>query len=117
MARTEVKRITDQGLEELLVGERGFFAVAFMSVGSVPCDHFQNELSAMPELMGHRIKFFHLDVDENPTIVDDLKVISVPSLIVFKGETEVKRFEGPYSREALKQRLETVLLFKKPDGS
>lgn len=114
MAKTEVKRINDRGFEDLMVREKGCFAVAFMAVGSIPCDHFLPELAAMPELMKHRMKFYHLDVDENPTIVDELGVTATPTLLIFKGENELKRYEGPYSKEALKDRLEQVLLFKKP---
>lgn len=114
MAKTEVKRINDRGLEELLVSEKGCFAVAFMSTTSIPCDHFLPELTAMPALMKHRIKFYHLDMEENPTITDEMEVLAAPTLLVFKGGEEVKKMEGPYSKEALKDRLEEVLLFKKP---
>ncbi len=87
-----------------------------MAVGSIPCDHFLPELTAMPDLLKNRMKFYHLDVDENPTITEELGVTATPTLIIFKGEEELKRYEGPYSKEALKERLESVLLFKKPDA-
>jgi thioredoxin-like negative regulator of GroEL len=114
MAKTEVKRLNDHALEELLVSENGYLAVAFMSHTSVPCDHFLPELAAMPELMKHRLKFFHLDVDENPTITGELGVTATPTLLILKGGEEIKKYEGPYTRQALKGRLEEVLLFKKP---
>ena len=46
-----------------------------------------------------------VDVDENPTITEDLLVKSVPTTLVFFDGDEIARFEGPYSREALEDRI------------
>lgn len=115
-----IRTINDEHLEALLdqsVNHKGtLFGVAFMSHMSVPCDHFKPELSALPELLKDRIIFHILDADENPTICGELDIQAVPVLLIFKDGVEIARYEGPYSKEALKDRLETVLLFKKPDA-
>lgn len=110
-----VKRISDQDLEDLLIKERGAFAVAFMSYTSIACDHFKPELAALPEAMLGRMAFYTIDADENPTITDELGVEAVPTLVVYKDYEEVVRYEGPYSKEALKERLENAV-FKKPEA-
>lgn len=109
-----VKRITDRDFEDLVVAEKGYFAVAFMAVTSIPCDHFKAELEGLAEMFDGRLSFYRLDVDENPTITDDLGISAVPSLIIYRKEKEIVRYEGPYSREALKERLETAIFKKKP---
>lgn len=103
-----VLTVTDEGLEKL-IQENNLFAIAFTSRTSIPCDHFLPEYSAMPEILGGRLSFFKIDHDENPTISDELQVLAVPTLIVFKEGQECVRYEGPYSREALKERLLQVL--------
>lgn len=100
--------MSDEGLEKLLQ-ESPLFAIAFTARTSIPCDHFLPEYSAMPEILGHRLPFFKIDHDENPSISDSLRICAVPTLLVFKDGQECARYEGPYSREALKERLLQVL--------
>jgi thioredoxin-like negative regulator of GroEL len=110
-----VKRLNDWRFEETLDREKGVVGVAFMSYTSIPCDHFMPELHGLAEIMDGRIKFFIVDCVENPTLTDDLAIEAAPTLVMFKANEEIGRYEGPYSKEALKDRLETLLLFKKPD--
>lgn len=111
-----IRRITDEGLEDLLVRERSVFAVAFMAYDSLPCDKFKPELDELPDLLRGRIKFFVIDEEENPSIADDLKILAVPTLLAWRDGKEIARYEGVYTKECLKDRFETLLLLKKPDG-
>lgn len=115
MGRGLVKRLNDWLFDETLDREKGVVGVAFMSYTSIPCDHFMPELVALAEIMEGRIKFFIVDVVENHSLADELAIAAAPTLVIFKDGDELKRYEGPYSKEALKDRLETLLLFKKPD--
>lgn len=110
-----IKRITDQELEDLLVRATSPVAIAFMSYTSIACDHFKPELAALPDAMLGRMKFYLIDIDENPSIAEELGIDAVPTLVVYKDCDEVVRYEGPYSKEALKDRLEEKL-FKKPEA-
>lgn len=111
-----IRHITDEGLEDLLVRERALFAVAFMTYDSVPCDRFREEFGDLPELLRGRVKFYQIDEDENPTMADDLKILAVPTMLVFRDGQELARYEGVYTKECLKERFETLLLIKKPGG-
>lgn len=42
-----------------------------------------------------------LDVDRNPNLIDDLKIMSVPTIIVFQEGKERKRIFGEVSQEEL----------------
>lgn len=112
---SRVRGVTDEELESLLMKERGVFAVAFMAYMSIPCEHFLPELRALSELMNGRLSFYSIDVDENPTITGELGVTVAPTLLVIKDGKEYARYEGPYSREAMKDRIDTLLLLQKPD--
>ena len=50
-----------------------------------------------------------IDVDANPGTARDYQVVSIPTLIVFKGGQPVKRIVGAKSKSALLKALADVL--------
>ena len=50
-----------------------------------------------------------LDVDANPATARDFQVVSIPTLIVFKGGKPVKRIVGAKGKAALLRELADVL--------
>ncbi len=76
-----------------------------MSYGSIPCDHFKPELDAM----SLHYKTYQLDVDENPHITEELGIKAVPTVVVYREGEEIARYEGPYSREALLERIRALI--------
>ena len=97
--------LNDMLLESLLMNCDGFAVIAFVSSNSIPSDHFRPEFEALSESMRKKAKFARIDCEENPSIVDFLKVQATPTTILYKGGEEVARWEGPYSRLALEERL------------
>ena len=49
----------------------------------------------------------------DPSITEELGVQAVPTLLVFREGEELARYEGPYSREALNDRLTQLLAGKR----
>ncbi len=47
-----------------------------------------------------------VDVDQNMALAQQFRVVSIPTLILFKDGAEVKRFVGLTSKEELKAALE-----------
>ena len=47
-----------------------------------------------------------VDVDQNMALAQQFRVVSIPTLILFKNGTEVQRFVGLTSKEDLKNALE-----------
>jgi thioredoxin 1 len=108
-----VKDLNDTGLEERVLESDALVAVAFLDYGSIPCDHFRPELDAVAETLGGKVEFYKIDVSENPSITEELGVQAVPTLLVFREGEELARYEGPYSREALNDRLTQLLAGKR----
>ncbi len=102
---TETRDLTDVLLANLLVDHEGYAAVAFLAFDSIPCDHFRPELKTLAEKLAEWVKFYRLEVVENPTITVELKVSAVPTLVLFKSGVEVQRWEGPYTAVALEERI------------
>lgn len=109
-----VRDLNDYGVEERVLEAEGLVGVAFLGYDSVPCDHFRPELDGVAALLEGKIEFYRLDVTENPSITEHLNVEAVPTLLVFRDGEEIARYEGPYSREALKERIEALMA--KPKG-
>ncbi len=109
-----VRDLNDQGVEERVLESEGPVAVAFLDYDSIPCRHFRPELEAVAEQLDGKMCFYKVDVTENPLITEDLGVEAVPTLLVFREGKEIARYEGPYSREALGDRILQLLAGSKP---
>lgn len=107
-----IRDVNDQCVEGaiLWLGSR-LVAVAIHAYGSTPCEHFMPELEAVAgaEQFSGRISFYRLDGIENPTLAKVLGVRHIPTLLVFKDRAEIARYEGPYSRETMMDRLTRLL--------
>ena len=112
-----MKNVNDQRLEELLLESSGYVLVAFLDFGSIPCDHFWEEFKAAEAEVEGAIEFCWIEAAENPTEADFLQVEAVPTTLLYKDGEERGRWEGPYSKEALKDRITKAMLLKKDDGS
>jgi len=112
-----VAYINDRQLREILRQSLDWSAIAFVSYGSIPCDNFRPEFEALAETFMTNVFCGWLDVDENPTITEKLKVQAVPTTVLYKNGQELARYEGPYSREALDERVRAVMSPKKKKGS
>jgi thioredoxin 1 len=109
-----VKDVNDQRLEERVLETDGLLAVAFLEYDSIPCNHFRPELDAVAEMLEGKVEFCRIYATENPTITLDLGVEAVPTLLIFRDGEEIARYEGPYSREAMNERISALLAGKPP---
>ena len=55
------------------------------------------------------IKFYKLDVDENPEISSEYSIMSIPNILFLKDGKEVDRMIGLTSKEELKSKIEKTL--------
>jgi len=101
--------IGDLGLQEILDRGSSWALVAFTSWGSIPCNHFRPEFCAIAGHFRADIYCAEISMDENPSIADRLKIMAVPTTLLLHRGKEVRRFEGPYSQEALIKRVTRLL--------
>jgi thioredoxin 1 len=53
------------------------------------------------------VKFTKLNVDENPEIASTFGIISIPTLVIFKGGEVADMVVGVISKDALRERIES----------
>lgn len=52
------------------------------------------------------VSFAKVNVDENPSLVQQFNILSIPTFIVYKGGQVVEQFSGSMSKEAFAEKLQ-----------
>jgi thioredoxin len=96
--------ICDQEYGELVKsGDR--VMIDFNAKWCAPCKKMNPYILKFQTEMKERIKIVQLDADENKTIVEQMKLDSLPTIIVYEKGKEVWRNVGYISEEDLKKHL------------
>ena len=74
-----------------------------------PCRVIGPVVAEIAEEYAGRVKVAKIDVDQNSVVAGQYKIMSIPSLLVFKGGEKVDQVIGAVPKESLVQRLEAVL--------
>jgi len=104
-----IRVVNDYLLEDLIVGsDVGFLLVAFTTAGSVPCKHFLPEYEKVC-MKSLNALFVRIEADENPSLTKILEVTAVPTTLLYRDGRLLGRWEGPYTAEALTERLRLAI--------
>jgi thioredoxin 1 len=104
-----VRTINDHGFSEQVLEASGYVGVAFLDHFSIPCDHFRPELEALADQLGEKVRFYQVDATESPSLAEYVAIEAVPTLVLYRDGEECARYEGPYSREALQERIVSLM--------
>ena len=97
------KEITTANFEtEVLKSEKPVL-IDFWATWCGPC---RRQGPVVEELAEEGYAVGKVDVDQNMALAQQFRVVSIPTLILFKDGAEVKRFVGLASKEELKSALE-----------
>ena len=98
-----VKEITTANFEtEVLKSEKPVL-IDFWATWCGPC---MRQGPIVEELAEEGYAVGKVDVDQNMELAQQFRVVSIPTLILFKNGAEVQRFVGLTSKEDLKNALE-----------
>jgi thioredoxin 1 len=104
-----VAEVTDADFEAEVIGAELPVLVEFTADWCPPCRQIAPVLSAVASEEGDRLKVVQLDVDTNPEITNAYGVLSMPTLMVFRGGEPVKSMVGARSKRRLLEELADVL--------
>lgn len=96
------KVITEQNFEEEVLKSDKPVLVDFWATWCGPC---RRQAPIVEELAEEGYAVGKVDVDQEMGLAQEYKVMSIPTLIIFKGGKEVKRLVGLTSKEALEALL------------
>jgi thioredoxin 1 len=74
-----------------------------------PCLRVAPVLEEIAREMGDKVKIVKLDIDANPNTARDYRVLSVPTLTVFKGGEPVQSIAGARPKGDLVKLIESAL--------
>lgn len=86
-----------------------FVANGFLVHNCGPCRMQDPIIEEVAKALGAKVKIGKLNVDENPATAQQFGVMSIPTLMIFKGGTVVKQFIGVQSKEKLLGELNKLI--------
>jgi thioredoxin 1 len=95
-------------VNEVLMSETPVL-VDFWAEWCGPCLRVAPVLEEIAREMGGRVKIVKLDIDSNPNTARDYRVMSVPTLTIFKGGQPVQSVAGARPKGDLVKLIESAL--------
>lgn len=101
--------ITDQTFEQTVLKSDKPVLVDFWAVWCGPCQMQGPIVEEVAKDMEGKAVVGKVNVDENPGVAGKYGVMSIPTIMIFKGGQPVKQFVGVQSKEALMSALTSVI--------
>jgi thioredoxin 1 len=101
-------QVTDNNFDAEVIESEGPVLVDFWAPWCGPC---RVVAPVLEEIASERpdLRIVKLDIDENPQTAARFQVLSIPTMILFKGGQPVKTVIGAYPKKKLEAELEPVL--------
>lgn len=101
--------ITDGNFDEMVLRSDKPVLVDFWAVWCGPCQTQGPIVEDVAKTLVGKAVVGKMNVDENPQVAQKFGIMSIPTLMIFKGGTVVKQFIGVQSREALLGELNKLI--------
>ena len=103
------KVFTDQNFEQEVLKADKPVLVDFWAPWCGPCQMMGPIIEELAQEMGRKAVVGKLNVDENPITAQKYGVMSIPTLIIFKGGIIVDQIIGLQPKEIIKGKLENLV--------
>lgn len=97
--------LNDNNFNEKIIQQKGVSIVDFWATWCAPCRMQAPIFEETSKDFADKVNFYKVNVDENMQISSDLKIVSIPTLVVFKDGQVVDKLVGLSD----KQEIENVL--------
>ena len=95
--------VTDANFEAEVEKHDGLAVVDFWATWCGPCRMIAPALDEISGAMGDKVKIVKLNVDESPRTASKYGVMSIPTLMIFKGGEMASRQVGAAPKQKLQQ--------------
>ncbi|MGE5529593.1 MAG: thioredoxin [Patescibacteria group bacterium] len=100
-----VKELTDGNFSQEVLQDQGVVLVDFWAPWCGPCRMVGPIVEELAVEYEGKIKVGKVNTDENQKLASEYRVMSIPTLIVFKGGRPVDQVVGAMPKQALEKRL------------
>jgi thioredoxin 1 len=104
-----IGNVNDKEFKDAVLGSETPVLVDFWAEWCVPCHMVSPVVEEIGTEKGEGLKVAKLNIDENPETTRTYGVMSIPSLILFKGGQEVARVVGAKPKDAILRDLQSHL--------
>lgn len=104
-----IKYITDSSFETDVLKSDKPVLVDFWAEWCGPCRMIAPALDEIAGAMGDKVKIVKLNVDESPQTASKYGVMSIPTLMIFKGGEMASRQVGAAPKQKLQQWISTAV--------
>ncbi len=104
-----IVNVSDADFEEEVLKASGPVLVDFWAPWCGPCKMLGPVLEELAEDLAGRVKVAKVNVDENKESAGRFGVMSIPTMILFKGGKDAATLVGFMSKEQLKEKIEEQL--------
>lgn len=104
-----VGKVTDADFDSQVLQAGGPVVVDFWAEWCGPCKMIAPTLDEIQASMGEKVKIVKLNVDENPATAQKYGVMSIPTLMVFKGGQLASRQVGAAPKAKLEQWINSAI--------
>ncbi|MFD8482326.1 thioredoxin [Kitasatospora sp. NPDC059673] len=104
-----VQVVTDQDFASEVLAAKGTVLVKFTADWCPPCRQLAPVLAEVAEEQADKLKIVQLDVDRNPETQAAYGVLSMPTLMVFRGGEPIRSLVGARAKARLLRELDDLL--------
>ena len=104
-----VTDVTDQDFEEMVIKSTLPVLVDLWAPWCGPCRMVAPVVDKLAEKYQGKFKFYRLNVDENPQTASKYGVMSIPTLLFFKGGKAVDTVIGAVPERVLQPKIDDLL--------
>ena len=100
--------VTDQNFDAEVVKAAVPVLVDFWAVWCGPCQMQNPILAEVAKELEGKVKVAKLNVDDNPATASKYQVMSIPTILLFKGGQVIKQMIGVQSKETLVEEIKKI---------
>lgn len=101
---------TDQNFEPEVLKSESLVLVDFWAPWCAPCRIVSPIVDELAKDYEGKVKVGKVNVDENPRTAQDFSVMSIPTVILFKGGKPSKTMIGAQSKDNYKKAIDELLV-------
>ncbi len=101
--------VTDQNFSELVLQSELPVMVDFFAEWCGPCKMIAPIVEELATEYDGKVRIVKINVDESMESAQTYGIMSIPTLVFFKGGKEVDRFTGGVSKEMFEEKLNALL--------